>query len=217
MATRTAAKKTAKKTAANKPRTRAARTTPAPTPADPTTLVDLRHPLPTRRAFVGPLGAEEQTAVRAALASAMARLPIPVLAWHGPTAHLADGTRITHTDPRMPVHVPPGQAPEFTAHVPCPYGAIHEHLVHSAAELTAAREITRSCTRVHSLDHQTELDEGVHPVPAPKPPIVVHLQEGIRRAHASAADTQPLTVDDIITGLHNRATNEQAREHPDTA
>ncbi|WP_143661821.1 hypothetical protein, partial [Streptomyces glaucescens] len=78
-------------------KTRAKQTSPRK-PKTPAATVDLRHPLPVRRrVFVGPMGVTEQAAIRAALAAAAARLPIPVSAWHGPTARLADGTLLTHT------------------------------------------------------------------------------------------------------------------------
>ncbi|MDX3179537.1 hypothetical protein PV382_46035, partial [Streptomyces scabiei] len=94
--TTTSTRKTpAKKTTGRKT---AARKTPTAKPAAKAqrTVVDLRHPLPVRRrVFVGPMGAHEQAAIRAALASAAARLPIPVRAWNGPPALLADGTVLT--------------------------------------------------------------------------------------------------------------------------
>ena len=224
MATRTQAKKTAarpaqKPSTGTQARKRTAKTTakkPAPTPA---TLVDLRKPLPTRRpTCVGPLSTTEQAASRAALASAMARLPIPVLAWHGPTARLADGTRITHTDPRPPAFNTPAQPPEFTAHVPCPHGATHQHRIHSAADLTEARITARACTTAHGTsEHQRALTEGVSPLIPPKIPTVFPLREGIRRANASTAETQPLPLNQIAAGLTERATtaaDEQPKEHP---
>ncbi|MFF9003725.1 hypothetical protein ACF1GW_39170 [Streptomyces achromogenes] len=106
------------------------------------TAVDLRRPLTTRRrAFVGPYGAVEQAVICAALASAAAQLPIPVTAWHGPTAHLADGTTITHT----PAHATTDQTPTFHATIRCPHGAIHPHTIHTADDLTRARQITAQC------------------------------------------------------------------------
>ncbi|MBE4761801.1 hypothetical protein [Streptomyces caniscabiei] len=193
---KTAAKKApaARKATAKKTPTRpAAKARPAP--------VDLRHPLPVRRrVFVGPMGAHEQAAIRAALASAAARLPIPVRAWNGPTAHLANGTVLTHT----PHHATTDQTPQFTAHIPCRHGATHQHLIHTARDLAAARTATNRC-------------DGLHGATPPKPAAILQLREGIQRATASAADTQPLSRDDIDTGLAARAAGadtDQPKEHP---
>lgn len=227
MATRThatkatpAKKTTAKKATAKppaKPTTR--RNAPAAKARERGVQVDLRKPLPTRpRPVVGPLGATEQAAVRAALASAMLRLPIPVTAWHGPTAQLQDGTRITHTDVKPPAFNTPTDPPQFTAHVPCPYGAIHEHLVYSAADLTEARAVTRTCTTAHgTADQHHALIHGVRPHPEPKTPVVLQLREGIHRANSAAAETQPLSTSRIAVGLEARtaaAADEEPKEDP---
>lgn len=221
MTTRTAKKATApaKKTAppATPARKRAAKkAAPAPTP-DRGTQVDLRKPLPTRsRPAVGPLSATEQAACRAALASAMLRLPIPVTAWHGPTAQLQDGTRLTHTDTKPPAFNTPTDPPQFTAHVPCPHGAIHQHLIRSATDLTEARATAHACTTAHSAVWQQALAHGVRSASEPKTPVVLQLREGIHRANSAAADTQPLSQADINAGIEARtaAADEHPKEHP---
>jgi hypothetical protein len=199
--TTTSTRKTpAKKTTTGKT---AARKTPTAKPASKPqrTVVDLRHPLPVRRrVFVGPMGAHEQAAIRAALASAVAYLPVPVRAWNGPTAHLGDGTVLAHT----PHHATTDQTPQFIAHIPCRHGATHQHLIHSARDLAAARTATNHC-------------DGRHGTAQPKPSAVLQLREGIQRATASAADTQPLSRDDIDAGLTNRAAaahTDQPKENP---
>ncbi|WP_060888591.1 hypothetical protein [Streptomyces scabiei] len=184
-----ARKATAKKPPAAKPTTKAQGT-----------AVDTRPLLPVRRrVFVGPMGAHEQAAIRAALASAAARLPIPVRAWNGPTAHLTDGTVLTHT----PHHATTDQTPQFIAHIPCRHGATHQHLIHTARDLAAARTATNRC-------------DGLHGTTQPKPPAILQLREGIQRATASAADTQPLSRDDIDAGLNARTAGdpERPKEHP---
>ncbi|MGW4270798.1 hypothetical protein ACWEGQ_00170 [Streptomyces seoulensis] len=154
MATRTSSKtSTAKKPG---PRKTTKRATPKTSPVN-TTLVDLRHPLPVRRhAIIGPLGAVEQAAIRAALAAAAAQLPIPVRAWNGPTARLADGTTITHT----PAHTTTNQPPVFHAAIRCPNGAVHAYTIHTAADLDHARTLTAEC-------RQTTLPAPATPVPNP--------------------------------------------------
>ena len=202
MARTTTRKTTAKKTTT---RTTTAKKAPAArkTATKPRgTVVDLRHPLPVRRRlFVGPMGAHEQAAIRAALASAAARLPVPVRAWNGPTAHLDNGTVLTHT----PHHATTDQTPTFIAHLPCRHGATHQHLIHTARDLAAARTDTNRC-------------DGLHGTDLPKPPAVVQLREGVRRATASAADTQPLNRDEIDAGLADRAAaadTDSPKEHPE--
>lgn len=230
------AKKTAaKRTTPAKPRaarTRTPRKATAPalslvketTSADKATVVDLRYPLtPRRRLFVGPMGPHEQAAIRAALDSARLRLPIPVRTWNGSTAQLTDGTLLTHN---------PGPDRYFTAHVACPHGAIHGHPITSYRDLAVARDQTAQCTTPHAaagpdpdgiedeLDWHTAITRGVGPVAQPKPPAVHFLREGVRRAEATKADTQPLPLDDIAEGLAARAAEQtadadQPKEHPE--
>lgn len=206
-----AKKATTKRTTPTKPRaprTRAARNaTPAlslvkeQTAQDDTkqpaaTIVDLRHPLPVRRRlFVGPHTPAELAAIRAALASAAARLPVPVRSWNGPTAQLADGTVLTHT----PTFATTDQPPAFTAAIRCRHGAVHVYPVHNALDLSRARLLAHQC------DQRAD---------QPKPPAVHALPEGVRRAEATKADTQPLTTAEITAGLEARADNDQAKEHP---
>ncbi|MGV9891670.1 hypothetical protein [Streptomyces sp. NPDC003395] len=209
---KTAAKKTTtKKTAPARKTT--AKKTPAARPAaeSPSTAVTLvKKPqlAVRRRLFVGPHTPAELAAIRAALASAKAQLPVPVRAWTGPTAQLPDGTILRHT----PTAAPTEQDPEFIARIPCPHGALHEYLIHTDRDLTGARAITRTCTTPHggpNADHA--ITRGVQPA---KPVKVTHLTDGIHRATASAADTQPLSRDDITAGLAARADTETPKEHP---
>lgn len=120
-----------------------ATTTTRTEPASPT-LVDLRHPLPTRP-IVGPRTTAQLTEARAALASAQARLPIPVINWQTlpngrAGAYLRDDTLIVHTAHR---------APHFLALVPCPHGARHQHRVTDGTSLATARNTTAACTTPH--------------------------------------------------------------------
>jgi hypothetical protein len=204
MATRTnSARKTtpAKKTAAKAPAKKAA--SPARKPAAKkalskaapvNTVVDLRRPLPVRRrVFVGPMGAVEQAAIRAALASAAARLPVPVRAWNGPVAHLQDGTVLTHT----PAHAPTSQTPTFTAAIRCPHGAVHAHTIHTAQELHRARILTVQCNQRTDTAPKT---------PAPNPAVRA-LGDGLTRAKSATAETQPIPA-------IQAADAEKPKEHP---
>lgn len=186
----------AKKTTSRKPPAKKA--LPKTAPVNKATTVDLRHPLPVRRkVFVGPLGATEQAAIRAALASAAARLPVPVRAWHGPTAHLPDGTVLTHT----PAHATTEQTPAFHAAIRCPHGAVHAYTIRTAADLQQARTLTARCQQ------STQ--------PAPATPT---LNPAIRRlgdTPAAADETQPMDTTQITAGLTARADNDTAREHPE--
>ncbi|MFJ4473301.1 hypothetical protein ACIP2X_38205 [Streptomyces sp. NPDC089424] len=176
------------------------------------TLVDLRPPLRIRRrVFVGPHKPTELAAIRAALASAAARLPIPVRAWNGPTAHLHDGTTLTHT----PAYATTDQPPQFIAHIPCPHGATHEYLIRSARDLAGARAVTSLCQVSHgSPDQDTAIRHGAPAVAQPKPPAAFQLREGVRRAQALHDDTEPLNRDDIDAGLTARADTDSPKEHP---
>lgn len=201
MATRTRnANKTAKKTTRARKTTAKARPTNAP--VNTATTVDLRKPLPVRRrVFVGPMGAQEQAAIRAALASAAAQLPIPVRTWNGPTAHLTDGTVLTHT----PAHAYTDQTPTFQAAIRCPHGAAHTYTIHTAQELHRARQITALC------------DQTADTAPAtPQPnPAERALGDALTRARSAVADTQPLTLADITAGLQARADHDQPKGHPE--
>ncbi|MEU8469643.1 hypothetical protein AB0F30_17245, partial [Streptomyces sp. NPDC029006] len=198
MATRTrkqtpAKKATPKKPAAPARKPPAKKALPGTAPVNTTTVVDLRRPLPIRRrVFVGPMGAVEQAAIRAALASAKAALPVPVRAWHGPTARLQDGTLLTHT----PAHATTDQPPTFHAAIRCPHGAIHPYTIHTADELQQARQLTASC------DQRTDTAPTL---PAPNPKV-----RALGDALTAAADTQPIPV---ITPVAP-ADHETAREHP---
>ena len=197
----TARKATAKKTAAKKtsPKT----TTPAATVVDTRTSLTAR-----RRLFVGPMGASEQAAVRAALAAAHNRLPIPVRAWNGSTAHLTDGTlRIPNPSPDR----------TFTAHIACRHGAIHGWPITTHDDLHEARALTHACERRHATN--TTGDNGIEydwakPVQRGIQPTT-RLGEGLKTAKKAAVDTQSLNTDDITAGLAARAVDtEQPKEHP---
>ncbi|MFD7995572.1 hypothetical protein [Streptomyces mexicanus] len=209
MATRTARKQTTvstakrtteKKTTGRKP---AKKALPKAAPVNSATVVDLRRPLPVRRRiFVGPMGATEQAAIRAALAAAAARLPVPVRAWTGPTAHLTDGTVLTHT----PAHATTDQPPAFHAAIRCPHGAIHAYTIHTAQELERARLLASEC------------DQPVDIAPkAPTPnPAVRALGDALTRARSATADTQAMSADEIaaVVAAGTPADTETPKEHP---
>ncbi|MFD9249561.1 hypothetical protein [Streptomyces bottropensis] len=189
------------------------------------TLVDLRKPLHVRRRnFVGPYTPAQITEARAALASAMARLPIPSLLWLTQAdgrayAKLPNGTLLIHTHPT---------APEFDAHIPCRHGAHHQHLVTSARDLAEARTATHACEDPHAtptadegacLDWDNAINHGVTLTRPAKTGVVLKFREGTRRAaHTLHDDTEPLTLTDITAGLAERANAtadaEQPKEHP---
>jgi len=198
-AKKTATKPPAKKAPARKPAAKKA--LPKTTPVNRKTVVDLRRPLPIRRkVFVGPMGVQEQAAIRAALAAAAARLPVPVRAWHGPTAHLTDGTLITHT----PAHATTETTPTFQVAIRCPHGATHAYTIHTAQELHRARQITALCEQRTDAAPQD-------PQPNPK---VRALGDALTHAHTTSADTQPLTRADIDAHIANHADTETPKEHP---
>ncbi|MER6249430.1 hypothetical protein [Streptomyces griseorubiginosus] len=231
-ASKTAAKKTtapasapAKKTTAKrtpaKPRTPRTRKTTAalslvkpptkPATDDQATVVDLRYPLnPRRRLFVGPMGPNEQAAIRAALDSARLRLPIPVRTWNGSQAQLTDGTLLIHN---------PGPDRTFTAHIACRRGAIHGWPITSERDLRAARAITHACERRHSAntpapdnndiehDWHKAISHGIRPTS--------RLAEGLATARKSTADTQPLSLDEIGAHIAEQlADADVPKEHP---
>lgn len=201
MATRTSDKQTsAKKTPAKKTAPRKAtqrKTVPAAelTTDDRPTIVDLRHPLPVRRRlFTGPMGVQEQAAIRAALAARAIHLPVPVRTWNGSTAQLADGTLLIHNS---------GPDRTFTAHIACRHGAIHGHPITSHTDLHEARAVTHACERPHGPeDADSAITHGVTPAPTPKLPAVLALREGVRRAEATKTDMQA------------RVDADQPKEHP---
>lgn len=180
MATRTrktTAKKTAAKKATSPARKPATKALPNTAPVNKATVTDIRPPLPVRRrVFVGPMGATEQAAIRAALAAAAARLPVPVSAWHGPTAHLTDGTVLTHTPP----HTTTDRTPAFHAAIRCPHGAIHPYTIHTALDLHRARLLTQQCGQRTDTTPQ-EPDTKVRA-----------LGDALTRTKTAAADTQPI-------------------------
>jgi len=203
------------------PATPKQKATPAPkAPARPAiSLVKLtktpkrRRPLTKRpRTLYGRHTAIQLVEARACLASATARLPIPHILWLAQpngqaAARLTDGTFLLHTAER---------APDFLALIRCPLGTLHAHTIHTAADLAEARAITHACMRQHETDdHHKAITHGVRPTAKPKPSAVLALREGVRRAEATKADTQPLSKDDITEGLAARAADlENAKEHP---
>jgi hypothetical protein len=201
-AKKTAAKTPAKKTASPARKPAAKKALPKATPVNTDTVVDFRRPLPVRRkVFVGPMGVTEQAAIRAALASAAARLPVPVSAWTGPRAELPDGTVLTHTPP----HATTDRQPTFIATIRCPHGAVHAHTIHTAQELHRARILTIQC------DQRTDKVPGD---PTPNPSVRA-LGDGLTRAKTATAETQPLNQTEITAGLEARAADtETAKEHP---
>ncbi|MFD9443467.1 hypothetical protein [Streptomyces sp. NPDC060001] len=182
---------------------------PKDQPADTSTVVDTREPLTVRRrVFVGPHKPTELASIRAALASASLRLPVPVMAWNGSNAQLADGVLLTHN---------PGPDRLFTAHVACRHGSIHGWAITSLHDLAVARSITSSCGRKHAantpgddgieFDWNKALVHGIRPT--------TRLAEGLITAKKAAADTQSLNRDDIAAGLEARtAEAETPKEHP---
>lgn len=228
----TTAKKTPAKTPAKAPAKRAVnttnsrKTTPAKAPVKQTAkktlpaaapVNDTTTPAPPklrtrRKVFTGPMGAHEQAAIRAALAAARTALPIPVRAWHGSQAQLADGTLLIHN---------PGPDRTFTAHIACPHGAIHGWPITTHHDLTEARAVTRICQTPHAETDPTEgfdwdkaLRVGVTPLTQPAVKVSP-LTEGLKRAKQATADTQGLSRDDIDTGLAARADHDQPKGHPE--
>ncbi|MCX5000931.1 hypothetical protein [Streptomyces longwoodensis] len=209
MATRTRKTAAKKNTAKNTTPTRKATAKQAPTHTRGVTLVK-KPPLPVRRRlFTGPLGVTEQAAIRAALAAAAARLPIPVRSWNGSTAQLTDGTLLIHN---------PGPDRIFTAHIACPHGAIHGYPITTPTQLQDARGQTSACLQHHAphtlssnglpYDWHKALSHGVRPRH--------RVDDGIALIRITTADTQTLSRDDITAGLQARAADtEQPKGHPE--
>jgi hypothetical protein len=203
-AKKTAANTPAKKTASPARKPAAKKALPKAAPVNNATVVDFRRPLPIRRkVFVGPMGVTEQAAIRAALASAAARLPVAVSAWTGPRAELADGTVLTHTPP----HATTDRQPTFVATIRCPHGAVHAHTIHTAQELHRARILTIQCDQRADTAPET---------PAPNPAVRA-LGDGLTRAKSATAETEPMSADAIAAGLAARAADtETPKGHPQT-
>ncbi|MFJ7297603.1 hypothetical protein [Streptomyces collinus] len=179
----------------------------------PLNTVTVLHPQVSvrRKVFVGPLGANEIAAVRAALAAASAALPVPVRSWNGPQAQLADGLLLIHN---------PGPDRIFTANIACPHGAIHGWPIRTRDDLTEARAVTRICQTRHTapdettgLDWDRAITQGVTPLTQPVVKVS-RLTEGLKTAKKAVADTQGLSRDDIDAALTNRADTETPKEHP---
>lgn len=218
-----AKKATAKKTATPRaPRkTTAKKTQPRLSlvkPDDRATVVDLRHPLPTRRRnFTGPHTPAQITEARAALASAMAALPVPHILWltqidGRAAARLTDGTLLIHTHPRNP---------EFTAYLRCPTGGLHTELVTNTTDLTAARAVTACCNRRHdntdpaagTYDWHKAITLGIQTI---VPTRLSPLNAGLQAAKKATADTQSMSLDEIGAHIAEQlaADTEQTKEHP---
>lgn len=207
---------TTKKATTRAPRKRTAKkTTPALTLVQPTgkdtgtaTQVDTRPRLAVRRRpFVGPMGPNEQAAIRAALDSAALRLPVPVRTWNGSTANLTDGTLLIHN---------PSPDRVFTAHIACRRGSIHGYPITSADDLKTARAVTRACERRHTdntpaddgaeLNWHKALGHGIQPTS--------RLGEGLQAVKKTVADTQPLSTDEIAAHIAEQLAADQPKEHP---
>lgn len=145
-------------------------TTTAPEPH--LTLADLRHALPVRP-IIGPHSALDLTIARAILASATARLPIPIINWQAlpdgrAGAYMRDDTLIVHTAPR---------APHFLALIPCPHpaGGRHPHTITDLRTLAEARNLTAACDgpptvptpNVHPLHHKPAITDDTQEFPLP--------------------------------------------------
>lgn len=231
----TAAAPAAKKPAAKKPATKRGSTTPAtrqrttrtrkqaddapvltlvkPGAKAPTTDTGtVTRPLPKlavrRKLFVGPMGPNEQAAIRAALDAARLALPIPVRTWNGSQAQLGDGTLLIHN---------PGPDRVFTAHIACRHGAIHGYAITSVQDLKTARAITPACERRHSTptpgDNATQLDwdKAIHHGVR----RTSRLGEGVQQIRKTVAETQSMSKKAIAEGLAARAADhETPKEHP---
>ncbi|MGA5670009.1 hypothetical protein ACPCTG_31580 [Streptomyces pseudogriseolus] len=131
----------------------------------------------------------------------------------------------------------------LTWHAQCPMGATHVYTLTTPSTAAAARVLAARCHQPHAdLTHLKPLsrDEwealGLHtgptwarpdlldetptetiPVPLPtteQEPEPRTLADQLARTHADAADTQPLSRDQIAAGLEARADNDQPKEHP---
>jgi hypothetical protein len=183
--------------------------TNTPDTDDRSTVVDLRPPVPVRRKlFVGPMGPNEQAAIRAALAAAALGLPVPVRAWTGSQAQLADGLLLIHN---------PGPDRMFTAQIACRHGAIHGWPISTAQQLREARALTHACERRHAAptthddgitcDYEKAIQHGIRPTN--------RLAEGIKTIRKARTTTQSLHLNQITDGLKTQAADtEPAKEHP---
>jgi hypothetical protein len=207
-------KTTAKKTTARK--TTAQKTTAAPA-ENAGTVVQLRPKLATRRrTAAGEYTPAQLTEARAALASAMAQLPVPHILWltqidGRAAARLTDGTHLIHTHHR---------APEFTAYLRCPTGGLHTELVTNQADLKAARAGTACCNRRHddtdpaagTYDWHKAITLGVQTT---VPTRLSPLNAGLKTAKKATADTQPLSTADIAAHIAAQLADQNPKEHPE--
>ncbi|WP_399559396.1 hypothetical protein [Streptomyces chartreusis] len=217
-AKKTAAKTTAAKPATGTSRKRAPRKTTTAALAlvkdDTATVVDLRHPLPVRRRhFVGTHTKPQIIEARAALASAMAALPVPHILWLAQpdgraAARLTDGTHLIHTHQR---------APEFTALLRCPTGGLHAEHVTNTADLTAARAVTATCTRRHDdtdpaaggYDWHKAITLGVQKI---TPTRLSPLNAGLKTAKKATEDTQSMSLDEIGAHIADQLAADTSKE-----
>ncbi|MFB7222399.1 hypothetical protein [Streptomyces sp. NPDC056227] len=127
--------------------------------------------------------------IKAAYAARLADLPlIPITAWTDPQPN--GGIRAYFPGGASLTHTPNG----FTAITPCPNGARHIDHITNGHDLHAAAAAAAHCTSLHGQARILTLAE----------------------AAATTADTQQLSQDDITTGLINRASAEQPKEHPES-
>lgn len=222
-AKKTPAKKTSAKrtttTASGRPsRRRPSRKAAAPAPT--LSPVKARKPLPVRdREFV--------TDAQIYATHAAKRAGIPVHRIREWTDHqdgtatrlLADGyLHYTHATRTL------------TWQATCRMGALHTYTLDSPSTAAAARVQAANCEELHA-DLSTvppltanELEElGLLQTPTwARPDLIgddftdtkVIAAEPITRATASAADTQPLSHQEIAEGIAARAANDTAKEHP---
>jgi hypothetical protein len=143
--------------------------------------------------------------------------------------HFPSGARLDHT--------PTEDAP-FHANTPCPAGSIHRHPVRTPADLADAEKAAKDCTEHTATAAAVNIAvTRVNPTPEPTEaascrriptwalqlpgdgPITKTIpipEEPVVRATASAAQTQPMPLNDIADGLAARtADSEQPKEHPE--
>ncbi|MBZ6211708.1 hypothetical protein KVH31_35005 [Streptomyces olivaceus] len=182
--TRTTNKKTAKKPARSRK--------PAPPHTAAAGTTDLRGGLPTRphQPWMTDLQGY------ATLAALLAGITTPTIRdWHD--HH--DGTTTRRLDNGATLHYTQATR-TLRQHTPCPMGATHEHVLRNPADTDAARADADNCARPHWTPPPA--DTGTH--------LTARLQAAVK----AAADTQPLSMQEIADGLTARADNDQPKEHP---
>jgi len=101
--------------------------------------------------------------------------------------HFPSGARLDHT--------PKDDAP-FHANTPCPQGVIHRQGIRTIDDLKHAEADAKACTDWHG---------------EAKPQ---HLSARLRVAKKAAADTQPLSADEIAAHIAQQLAADQPKEHP---